>query len=278
MIRKFAVVVASLGLALALTTGSWAETCGADKAASCSAEKAAACSAEKAAGCSADKAAGCTAEMAAGCGGDKAEGCPVAKAAAEKLVGGDMVAADKAVKSAKKFYELGDKIADFSAVDIRSDKEVALSKLAGEKGTVIIFWNQSCPWVVGPRGAEERIKAFAAKYKEQGINTIAIDAGIDNTIESIKGHAAGHNLTLLANRDSSIAAKFNASYTPQTYILDKDMKLVYRGAFDVRRGDSYADYAAQAVEDVIAGREPAVKEAKGTGCTIKWAPGSKPEV
>jgi thiol-disulfide isomerase/thioredoxin len=270
MIRKFAVLVASVGLALALTTGSWAETCGAEKAASCSAEKAAACSAEKAAGCSGEK-------MAA-CAGDKAEGCPVAKAAAEKLGGGDTVATDKAATAAKKFYDLGDKISDFTAVDVRTDQEVTLSKLAGEKGTVIIFWNQSCPWVVGPRGAEERIKAFAAKYKEQGVNTIAIDAGIDNTIEAVKEHAAGHNLTLLVNRDSSIAAKFNASYTPQTYVLDKDMKLVYRGAFDVRRGETYADYAAQAVEDVIAGREPAVKEAKGTGCTIKWAPGSKPQV
>lgn len=180
---------------------------------------------------------------------------------------------------ASRHYDLGDTVSDFTLLHVQSGEQKSLSELAGEKGTVIIFWNQSCPWVFGsPRACQDDVVEFAAKYAEKGVNTVLIDAGIENTVEEIKEYAEETGLTvpLLVNRDSSLAAKFRASYTPESFILNSDKVLVYKGAYHVMRGDSWHNTSADAVEDIIAGQLPAVQQARGRGCTIKWAPGSRP--
>lgn len=213
-----------------------------------------------------NKAASCTATC-----GDKE---------AKQMVGGDyekkVVNTETAAKSSP-FYQLGDKIQDATLMHAQSGEQKKLSDLAGKNGTVLIFWNQNCPWCEGPRGSADRISAFTKKYQEKGVSTLLIDAGVDKEVKEIVDYSKKQVFPVLVNRDSSLAAKFNASYTPEVFILDKDMKLVYRGAFDVKRGDNVANYAEQALQDVLDGRTPAVQEARGTGCTIKWAPGARPE-
>ncbi|MDK2971899.1 MAG: hypothetical protein PWP23_1654 [Candidatus Sumerlaeota bacterium] len=272
MIRKFGVFVMTLGLVLSVSNSVWA---GADG--TCASESAC-CSGEKLGGGDmANKAATtCSDEQKAECAA-AGKTCGESCSSADKLGGGDTAKKMAAATDTKAQYSLGDKVADFTVVDAKTGEEQSLSKLAGENGTLIVFWNQECPWVTGPRGAEKRIQALAAKVKEQGVSTILIDAGVNNTPESIKAHAETLTAPLLMNRDSSVAAKFNAQYTPHTFVLDKNMNLVYEGAFDVKRDGTYADYAAQAIADVVAGRTPAVQSAKGTGCSIKWAKGARPQ-
>jgi hypothetical protein len=269
----------TLGLALGVSTSVWADGACTREAASCSGEKAAACgtAAKLGGGDMANKAVTCSAEQKAECAA-AGKSCAESCSQADKLGGGDAAKKMASATDIKAQYSLGDKVADFAVVDAKTGEEQSLSKLAGENGTLVIFWNQECPWVTGPRGAEKRIQALAAKVKDQGVATILIDAGVNNTPESIKAHAETLTAPLVMNRDSSVAAKFNAQYTPHSFVLDKDMNLVYEGAFDVKRDDTYADYAAQAIADVVAGRTPAVQSAKGTGCSIKWAQGAKPQI
>ncbi|MGF1573843.1 MAG: redoxin domain-containing protein [Sumerlaeia bacterium] len=182
------------------------------------------------------------------------------------------------VSEKKGSYDLGDKIVPFSALHAQSGETKSLSDVAGSKATVVIFWNQNCPYVEGANGAADSIEAFASKYKDQGVSVIAIDAGANNSPATIKEYSKSRTFPIMINDDSTLAAKFNATYTPNTFILDADMKLVYKGAFYTGTGDSRVMHAENATKEIIAGNAPTVTSTKGVGCSIKWAGGKKPTI
>lgn len=182
----------------------------------------------------------------------------------------------KTEDAASASYTLGSKVADFKAVHAQTGETKSLSDIDGDKATVIIFWNQECPYVTGSNGADKAVMNFVKEYADKGVSVIGIDAGVNNSEESITAYSKNLNFPLLMNRDSSLAAAFHAKYTPHTFVLDADHKLVYAGAFHTGNGDKIRTHTQNAVDDILAGNEPVVKEAKGVGCGIKWAPGSRP--
>lgn len=175
-------------------------------------------------------------------------------------------------------YGLGDVVSPFSALHAQSGAEKSLKDLAGSKATVVIFWNQNCPYVEGANGAATSVEEFYNAYKDKGVSVIAIDAGASNSTESITEYAKAKPFPVLINSDSTLAAKFNASYTPNTFILDQDMKLVYSGAFYTGTGETRVLHTENAIKEILAGNSPTVTSTKGVGCSIKWAGGKKPTV
>lgn len=175
-------------------------------------------------------------------------------------------------------YDLGDVVSPFTALHAQSGSEKSLSDVAGSKATVVIFWNQNCPYVEGANGAASSIAEFADKYKDQGVSVVAIDAGSNNSPDTITEYAKSKSFPVFINADSTLAAKFNATYTPNTFILDKDMKLVYKGAFYTGSGDSRVIHAENATKEILEGKTPTVTSTTGVGCSIKWAGGKKPTI
>ena len=60
--------------------------------------------------------------------------------------------------------------------------------------------------------------------------------------------------------------------TPHVYLLDKDMKLIYRGALDDNVSDADAVesfYALDAMASTSMGKPCEVSETKAIGCSIK---------
>ena len=177
-------------------------------------------------------------------------------------------------------YQVGSKVSDFELMNTKAGEKSKLSKLAGEKGTMLIFWNQNCPYV---QDCVERVDAFQKEFSAKGINVVAIDAGTNNKEEAIQKYAKNRMFPVLANPDSKVAAKFGATRTPEVFLLDKNMTVQYHGAFDsgtynnsgaeIKEVKTYAKDAANAV---LAGNEPEVKSTKAFGCSVKYADGVKP--
>jgi peroxiredoxin len=192
------------------------------------------------------------------------------------------VAKELAKPEARKFgYENGEKVENFKLVHSQSGKEVTLHELAGEKATVVIFWNQNCPWVEGgPHAAGDRVRQLVKDYADKGVSVIGIDAGTDKTEAELREYTAKQPFPILENRDSTIAARFNAQYTPHTFVLDSNLVLQYQGGFDsgARRAEdgNPVPWAQNALDEVLAGSKPTMAVTRGTGCSIKWAPGSRP--
>lgn len=201
---------------------------------------------------------------------------------------GSKAKADKADKKAEKKGKkkedsgaelaLGAKVPDLSGVETKTGKAVKLSEAAaGAKATVVVFINQTCPYVVP---AVPRVSAIAKEYADKGVKVIAVDAGVNNSEEDIKKYAAELPFPVLIDRSSKSAVDFHATYTPQVFITDGSGNLKYRGALDgavaqrAEKSDG-KNYAIDALDAVLEGKEPAVATTKGVGCSIKFAKGAK---
>jgi peroxiredoxin len=222
-------------------------------------------------------------DCATACGSSVKAAQTVAEAGAESrsVPGGGVEVVQTATATDRVGYEIGDKIENFTLKHAQSGDMVSLKDLAGEKATVIIFWNNLCPWVEGGRHASgDRVREMVRDYAEKGVQVIGIDPGIDKSEEDLIEYASTQPFPILINRDSSMAARFNAGYTPHTFIMDGNWELVYKGGFDsgARRADNgdVHHWARNAVDEILDGQTPSVAVTRGTGCTIKWAPGARP--
>lgn len=217
--------------------------------------------AKASADCASKCAAGKTAEMASGCSTDKAA-CE--KSCATVAKGG----AEDAGKETTTGYSLGNKLpTDLKATCSVSNEEAMLFD-AEAAATVLVFWNQDCPYVIE---MQDRFGKFAEGMKEKNVRVIALDAGVDKPESSIKEYASARPFPVLMNRDSMHAVNFKATKTPECFVIDKNGVVQYHGAFDGGKKDPNATYVLNAVNAVLEGKAPEVTTMPAFGCSIKYS-------
>lgn len=152
----------------------------------------------------------------------------------------------------------------------------SVSSLAGEKATVVIFVANGCPTA---RAYWERLKLLQDRKEADGVRIIAINANNPHlsppdTLEEMAKQAADRKLNFpyLKDEREAVARGFGAVCTPHAFLLDEDMKVVYRGRIDDSRlGDRITSRDLDnAISDLIAGRPVAVEETDPFGCAIVW--------
>ena len=164
---------------------------------------------------------------------------------------------------------IGAVIDDFKASDA-DGKEHSLKSLMGAKGAVIIFVATKCPV---SNAYNERMEKLAQDYKAKGINVIGINSNVAELAPEIKSHAADSKLsfTILKDTGNKIADKLGATRTPEAYVLDSSMKLVYHGRIDNSQKVEAitANDLRDAMDEVIAGKAVTKTGGAAFGCTIK---------
>ncbi len=176
----------------------------------------------------------------------------------------------------KKGPAIGEKMPGFTLKDFQG-KEHSLSKLKG-KIVVLDFSSQGCPW---SRGTDITLKDIAKKYAARGIVFLGIDSHKGTSPKEIKEYADKNKIPfpILKDEGNKYADKVGATRTPEFYIVHKDGKLVYHGAYDDRKVPEKAgsvNYVTDALDNLLAGKPVAVSEMKAWGCTIKRVPKPKP--
>ena len=175
-------------------------------------------------------------------------------------------------------YGIGDEATNFNLMDV--DKSmVTLTDYPDALGFIIIFTCNTCPYAVA---SEDRIIALDAEFKEKGYPVIAInpnDPAVqpDDTFELMQKKAADKGFTFpyLYDESDRVYGEYGAKKTPHVYLLQKeaDKNIVkYIGAIDdnVRKASLVKEtFLANAINELIAGKEVTVKETKAIGCTIK---------
>lgn len=180
-------------------------------------------------------------------------------------------------------YKIGDEATDFKLKDV-DGKIVSLSDYPYAKGFIVIFTCNTCPFAVA---SEERIVALDNEFKSKGFPIIAInpnnpDVQPDDTYELMqqKAKEAGFTFPYLFDENQTIYAKYGATKTPHVYLIQKDASagssgkniVKYIGAIDdnVRNASAVKDrFLANAVNELLAGKEVSVKETKAIGCSVK---------
>lgn len=175
-------------------------------------------------------------------------------------------------------YTIGDAAIDFTLKDVDGDM-VSLSDYKEAKGFIVIFTCNTCPFAVA---SEDRIIALDNEYKSKGYPVIAINPNDpvvqpDDTYELMQAKAKekGFTFPYLYDAKDKVYAAYGATKTPHVYLLQKEKGkniVKYIGAIDdnVRNAEAVkVPFLANAIDELLAGKEVSVKETKAIGCTIK---------
>lgn len=173
---------------------------------------------------------------------------------------------------------LGTKAPDFLLPDTMSDKMIGLRDIASDKATVVMFLCNHCPYVIH---VNPEIVKIAMDYEPKGVSFVAISSNDvaaypDDSPEQmrVRGLQAGYSFPYLYDESQEVAKAYDAACTPDFYVFDQDLKLVYRGRMDGARPKNDipltgADLRA-ALDAVLAGEPVPEKQYPSGGCGIKW--------
>jgi peroxiredoxin len=133
-----------------------------------------------------------------------------------------------------------------------------------------------CPYV---QAWEGRMIELQREYGNRGFRLVAINSNDakaypEDSFDEMKTRARRlqFNFDYLYDEDQSVVRALGAQRTPEVFLFDRDRKLVYHGAIDDSRDERSVSepYLREAVEAVLAGNEPPVRETPPVGCTVKW--------
>lgn len=175
-------------------------------------------------------------------------------------------------------YQIGDEVADFSLKNI-DDKMVSLADYNDAKGFIVIFTCNHCPYAIA---YEDRIIELDKQFKSKGYPVIAINPNDPEAqpkdsfdLMKVRAEEKGFTFPYLFDEGQKVYPMFGATKTPHAYLLNKEEgKLVvkYIGTIDNSSRDASKvteKYVANAVNNLLAGEEVAVKSTKAIGCSIK---------
>lgn len=173
---------------------------------------------------------------------------------------------------------LGTAAPHFQLPDTISGNSLQLDDVTGEKGTVVMFLCNHCPFVIH---VNEEIVKVAAHYQQQGIGFVAISSNdVENypadAPDKMTAHAkaVGYNFPYLYDETQEVAKAYDAACTPDFYIFDQDAKLYYRGRLDRSRPGNNEPLDGEdlrvAIDEMLAARPAPDKQYPSAGCNIKW--------
>lgn len=173
---------------------------------------------------------------------------------------------------------LGTQAPDFNLLDTISDAKLSLANCKGLNGTVIMFISNHCPFV---KHVNSMLAKLAKEYKSKGIDFVAIGS---NNIENYPQDGPEFMKKLAIDEDfifpylydqtQAIAKAYNAACTPDFYLFDAQLKLVYRGQLDSSRPGNdipvTGEDLANALNALLNNQPISEDQKPSIGCNIKW--------
>lgn len=173
---------------------------------------------------------------------------------------------------------LGFKAPAFTLPDVVSGKDLSYTDVRGEKGTLVMFICNHCPYVIH---MHEQLIAIAEEYGKKGIGFVAISSNdVENypqdSPELMKELAAekGFPFPYLYDESQEVAKAYDAACTPDFDLFDADDVCVYRGRMDESRPGNDAPLTGKdmraAIDAVLSGTPISEPQYPSMGCNIKW--------
>ena len=172
--------------------------------------------------------------------------------------------------------DLGWQLPDMVVNDL-DGQQVKLSDQMGEKGLLVAFTCNHCPYAIA---VWPRLVRHAKTLRDMGINTIAVNANIhpdfpEDSVPAMKEKILEWDIDFpyLADSTQDVARAFEAQCTPDLYLFSADGKLYYHGRID----DYWKDEARVTRQELIpaaellaAGENAPQPQHPTIGCSIKW--------
>jgi hypothetical protein len=163
---------------------------------------------------------------------------------------------------------------DYLMKDV-SGKQVSLNELKTNKGLLVIFSCNTCPYVIKSEG---RIKSITDFCLSNGIGCAIINSNEaqrneEDSFEEMIKYYTNQKLkcAYLIDEKSQLADAFGAAKTPHCFLFNSKT-LIYKGAIDDNIKDPSAVkafYLKDALTSLLKNERPQMQETKSIGCSIK---------
>ena len=163
-----------------------------------------------------------------------------------------------------------------------SGEEFSLNDLNQKNGLLIIFSCNTCPFVVGNKsmdGWENRYNEVYETCKKNQIGMALINSNEakrkqGDSFEDMKNHSKKqkYDSPYLLDKNHQLADAFGASTTPHVFLLNNNLKLVYKGAIDDNCGakkEVKEKWLENALNSLGKGENIKNPETRNSGCSIK---------
>lgn len=185
--------------------------------------------------------------------------------------------------TASTMVPLGTAAPSFSLPDTEG-RLVSLPQPGQAAAVLIVFMCNHCPYV---KHVASQLAALGRELPGRGVVMLGINSNdAENYPEDSPAamrreiEARGYVFPYLIDEDQSVARAYGAACTPDFFLFDGSLRLVYRGELDDSRpgnGKPVTGAALRgAIDAVLQGRAPSGPQVPSMGCNIKWKPGNSP--
>lgn len=165
-------------------------------------------------------------------------------------------------------FRLGSTVSGFQVTSPAGEKQ-SFSSLQGPT-TVVAFIATKCPV---SNAYNERMKALYSDYSAKGVKFIFVNSNSTEPASEVASHSkqVGFPFPVFKDENNVVADLFGAQATPEIYVMDSKGVVRYHGSIDDAQRESQVrtNRLRDALDAVMAGKEPAAPETKAFGCTIR---------
>lgn len=158
-----------------------------------------------------------------------------------------------------------------------SGEILTLEEVADSNGLLVNFSCNTCPWV---EAWEDRYNPIASMAEENDIGVIMLNpnAAIRDDGESMedmqaRAKSSNYDFYYALDKKAKLAKAFGATRTPDVFLFNGDMELIYTGAIDDNAKSAEEveqQFLKNAIQNLVAGKVISPNTTKALGCTIKW--------
>ena len=184
------------------------------------------------------------------------------------------------VLTPSKMIPLGTRAPNFKLYDVLSDEMISLKEIQSDLGTVVMFICNHCPYV---KHIQDVLVLLARDYIMKGLAFVAVNSNDiseypeDGPDEMRRvGEELDFPFPYLFDESQEVAQAYGATCTPDFFVYDGGLELVYRGQFDESRPGNHnmvtGKDLGEALDCLLLGREITPDQHPSMGCNIKWSP------
>jgi peroxiredoxin len=188
------------------------------------------------------------------------------------------------VMTASTMLPLGTLAPDFGLPDAQGNT-VSLADFAQAPALLVVFMCNHCPFV---KHVLNHFVELAEEYQAKGVAVVGINSNDVTSFPEDRpemmakvARQQGFTFAYLYDEAQEVAKAYHAACTPDFFLFDREMKLVYRGQMDDSRPGNNVPVTGNdlraALDAVLAGKEVPEPQKPSMGCNIKWKLGNEPE-
>ena len=154
--------------------------------------------------------------------------------------------------------------------------QVTMKEAQKKNGLLVMFSCNTCPVVIKN---QQRTKAIGKYALQNDIGVILLNSNEaqrndEDSFEAMQTYSKKQDYAwyYVVDKDNIVADEFDATRTPECFLFNKDLKLVYHGAIDDNPNDEMSvsrEHLTEAIKELLHGKEISVKESRSIGCSIK---------